>query len=139
MLLDPSNPKHQRPLERLRTDVVAWLTTVRSDGQPQSSPVWFLWDGEDFVVYSLPRSPKVPNVRANPLVSFHLEGDGEGGDIVTFDATARVDDDRPPPHEVPEYVEKYHELIERLGYSDEEFGREYSSAIVVTPTRVRVY
>ncbi len=31
---------------RLREEVIVWLTTVRSDGQPQSVPVWFLWDGE---------------------------------------------------------------------------------------------
>lgn len=31
---------------RLREERIAWLTTVRADGQPQSVPVWFLWDGE---------------------------------------------------------------------------------------------
>ena len=138
-MLDPSNPKHQRPLERLRTEPILWLTTVRPDWQPQTSPVWFVWVGDEFVIYSLPSSPKVPNVRKNPLVSVHLEGDGRGGDIVTFEGTARVDEERPPANEVPEYVQKYHQATLDLGYSDEEFGREYSTAIVVTPTRVRVY
>ena len=35
---------------RLREEEVAWLTTVRSSGQPQSVPIWFLWDGETFPV-----------------------------------------------------------------------------------------
>lgn len=29
---------------RLRTERIAWITTVAPSGQPQSSPVWFLWD-----------------------------------------------------------------------------------------------
>ena len=29
---------------RLREEKIAWLTTVRSDGQPQSVPVRFLWE-----------------------------------------------------------------------------------------------
>src|SRR5438552_1850372 len=28
---------------RLLDEKIAWLTTVRRDGQPQSSPGWFLW------------------------------------------------------------------------------------------------
>ena len=30
------------------------MTTVRSDGQPQTVPVWFLWDDEGFLIYSQP-------------------------------------------------------------------------------------
>jgi PPOX class probable F420-dependent enzyme len=55
--------------ERLAREVVIWLTTVRSDGQPQTSPVWFVWDGQSFLIYSIPRSQKVPNIRGNPRVS----------------------------------------------------------------------
>ena len=56
---------------RLRTEVILWLTTVRADGQPQSSPVWFVWDGRTFLIYSLP-SQKVPNIRRSPRVSLHM-------------------------------------------------------------------
>jgi hypothetical protein len=31
-----------RANRRLREELIAWLTTVRSDGQPQSVPVWLL-------------------------------------------------------------------------------------------------
>ncbi|MEJ7631695.1 MAG: hypothetical protein WKF28_04260 [Rubrobacteraceae bacterium] len=37
---------------RLREEKVAWLMTVRRDGQRQSVSVWFLWDGETMLVYS---------------------------------------------------------------------------------------
>jgi Pyridoxamine 5'-phosphate oxidase len=39
-------PEHAAALERLRTDLILWLTTVRPGGQPQSTPVWFHFDGE---------------------------------------------------------------------------------------------
>jgi hypothetical protein len=36
--------------DRLRSDEMIWLTTVRADGQPQTSAVWFHWDGTDFLL-----------------------------------------------------------------------------------------
>ena len=51
-MLDTTSEAGSRAEERLRNEEIAWLTTVRPDGQPQSVPVWFLWDGEGFLVYS---------------------------------------------------------------------------------------
>ena len=65
-MLDPSKPAHARAQQRLRSEQIAWLTTVRADGQAQSSPVWFLWDGQTFLLYSQPGAPKVRNLAANP-------------------------------------------------------------------------
>ena len=124
---------------RLGKAIVVWLTTVRPDGQPQTSPVWFAWDDETFLVYSMPRSAKVPNVRANPNVALNLNHDGVGGDIVTIEGTARFDEDAPPVHQHASYVEKYRAEIERLGMEPEPFAAEYSTAIRITPTRVRLY
>ncbi len=123
--------------ERLGREVVIWLTTVRADGQPQSSPVWFWWDGRDVWIWSLPGSGKVPNLRGQPRVSLHLEGDGTGGEIVTMEGTATFVDR--PVLDVPQYVAKYHDLIEAMGSDDERFAAGYSVGIRVTPTRTRVY
>jgi PPOX class probable F420-dependent enzyme len=139
LVLDPDDPKHGHALERLGREPVLWLTTVRGDGQPQSSPVWFVWDGSTFLVYSVPSSPKVPNIRANPQVSMHLADDGAGGDIVTLEGTAQILEDAPRPDRVPAYVEKYRGLIEEMGANPEQFGGMYAAAIRITPTRVRVY
>ena len=35
--------------ERLEGELVAWMTTVDSAGQPQTSPVWFLVEDEVIV------------------------------------------------------------------------------------------
>jgi PPOX class probable F420-dependent enzyme len=124
---------------RLREAVVIWLTTVRADGQPQTSPVWFLWDGERFLIYSRPRSGKVPNIRGNARVSLNLDGDRDGGEIVTIEGTAQIDEQAPLADEVLDYVEKYREHIRRLGSEPEPFARTYSTPIRITPTRRRVY
>jgi len=125
--------------KRLREAVVIWLTTVRSDGQPQSSPVWFVWDGERFLIYSRPGSGKVPNIRGNPRVSLNLDSDGEGGDVVTIEGTAEIDPAAPLANEVDAYVAKYLEHIRRLGTEPGPFASMYSTPIRVTPTRRRVY
>ena len=125
--------------ERLAREVVMWLTTVRSDGQPQTSPVWFVWDGQSFLIYSIPRSQKVPNIRANPKVSLNLDGDGMGGGIVTIEGEARIDDGAPKAHEVETYADKYRQLIKEMGAEPEPFAKEYSTAIRVIPTRRRIY
>ena len=33
-----------------------WFTTVREDGMPQPTPVWFVRDGDSFVIYSMPNA-----------------------------------------------------------------------------------
>ncbi len=125
--------------ERLRTESVAWITTVAPDGQPQSSPVWFLWDGDEFLVYAQPHSWKVRNIRANPQVSLHLNSDDAGGQVVTFEGSAQITGGHPEAHEVASYLAKYREGIAGIGMTPEQMGAEYATALRITPTRVRVY
>jgi PPOX class probable F420-dependent enzyme len=134
-----ADDEHDYVEERLARETVIWLTTVRSDGQPQTSPVWFVWDGQSFLIYSIPRSQKVPNIRANPKVSLNLDGDGTGGGIVTIEGVAHVDDGAPPAHREETYADKYRQLINDMGAEPEPFAKEYSTAIRVTPIRRRVY
>jgi PPOX class probable F420-dependent enzyme len=138
-VLDPSKPAHARAAERLRSEPIAWLTTVRADGQAQSSPVWFLWDGRTFLLYSQPGAQKVRNLAANPKVALHLDDDGAGGDIVTVEGTAALEPGSPRADRVEGYLAKYRSAIEALGYEAGPFARTYSSAIRVRPTRVRAW
>jgi PPOX class probable F420-dependent enzyme len=138
-VLDPSQKVHAHAGRRLRSEQVAWLTTVRADGQAQSTPVWFLWDGETFLLYSQPGAQKVRNVTANPRVSLHLGDDGAGGDVVTFEGAATLEPGTPRADRVEEYLAKYRTAIEGLGYEPGPFARTYSTPIRIRPTRVRVW
>ena len=71
--IDESTDIGARAAERLRSSRVIWLTTVSGQGVPQSSPVWYDWDGGDFSVYSL-ESPRHENITRNPAVGLHLAG-----------------------------------------------------------------
>ena len=70
-------------------------------GTPQPVPVWFLWDGDaSILLYSRPDQPKLRNIGRNPRVSLHLDGNGQGGDVVVCLGEAFVSDD-PPSDRVP--------------------------------------
>jgi PPOX class probable F420-dependent enzyme len=125
--------------ERLDRSTVIWLTTVSADGQPQSSPVWFLWADEIIVVYSLADSPRVRNLRAHPRVSLNLDGNGQGGAIVTIEGTAALDDAGPRSTELPAYQAKYLPRITSYGWTAESFAHDYPQRIVITPARLRAY
>jgi PPOX class probable F420-dependent enzyme len=126
--------------ERLSSARLAWLTTVRWDGQPQSSYVWFHFDGEDLLLASQPTAAKVRNIGANPNVSVHLDGDGEGGNVLTIDAVAEILDGEPPPERISAYLAKYDDVLRtRLQTTPEELRREYSTTVRVTPSRVRAW
>jgi PPOX class probable F420-dependent enzyme len=138
-LFDTTTDAGKRAEARLEKEEVAWLTTVRSDGQPQTVPVWFLWDDEGFLIYSQPDRQKLKNISRNPHVGLNLNSNARGGDVVRLEGTARVADDVPPSSEVPSYVEKYRESIARIGFDVEGFARASSVAVRVTPGRWQVW
>lgn len=114
---------------------VVWLTTVRSDGQPQASPVWFVIDDGEFLIFSLADTARVKNIAANPRVALNLDSN-EGSDVVTIEGTARVAEG-PASHEVAGYVAKYQAEMRHMGYDPERFSADYPVAIRVRVDRVR--
>src|ERR1700759_2696127 len=94
-ILDESKPKHAAAADRLRTEAIVWLTTVSPGGQPQSTPVWFLWADGEFLIYGAAKGLKNASIEANPRVALHLEGNGRGSDNVIFEGEARIDPDGP--------------------------------------------
>lgn len=139
MILDLSQPKHVAAQARLLEEPIAWLTTVNPAGQPQSTPIWFLWDGEEFLIYGSKSGPKTSNIKANPHVSLHLEGDNQGGDNVIFEGTARIDEAAPGLNKVTDYLAKYGETIKAFGWTPESMADDYPHVIRVSPTRVRIW
>jgi PPOX class probable F420-dependent enzyme len=137
MRIDTSSEFGGRAARRLKDELIYWLVTTGADGTPQPSPVWALWDGETFLIYSKPDTPKLRNVRSRPRVALHLDGDGHGGDIVIVTGDARIEPEAPPADRVPAYVEKYREGVRRIGMTPESFARAYSVAVRVTPRQLR--
>ena len=123
---------------RLHTNLMAWLTTVRPDGQPVTVPVWFvLRDDETILLYSRPEKEKLRNIAANPKVSFALDVTDIGRNIVRLEGTARRAHDQPPASEHPAYLAKYTERIAALFGTPEQFAALFSAALIITPAKLR--
>src|SRR5262249_29029134 len=125
-----------RAARRLREEKIGWLVTVGASGNPQPVPVWFLWEGETILIYSQPETAKLRNLATNPRVALHLDGDGQGGDIVILTGEARVVADQPPADRGPAYLAKYRQVIARMGMTPDRFARAYSVAIRLAPGRL---
>ena len=137
MQIDTSTEFGARVARRLDEEYIAWLTTVGADGTPQPSPIWYLWDGETFLIYSQPNTPKLRHIAANPRVSINLDGDGKGGDIIIFTGDAQIDESAPPAHQHDAYAQRYAEGFRRINKTPEQFAAVYSVPIRVRPTRLR--
>jgi PPOX class probable F420-dependent enzyme len=137
MLYDINTELGARVARRLEEERVIWLTTVRDDGTPQPTPVWFIWDGESFLIYSQPQAFKLRNIARNPRVALNFNSDKHGEDVIVFRGNATIDRSTPPADQVPTYIEKYRSGIQGLGSNPGEFSRDYSVAIRVRPTRLR--
>ena len=137
VLPDPSTDFGARVARRLAEERVAWLTVVDGAGTPQPAPVWFLWDGESALVYSLTEAKRLAYLRARPRVSLNLNSNGQGGDIVVLTGEIVDAPDTPAAADNPAYLAKYGERITSGWGSAEKFGAQYSVPLRFTPRRVR--
>jgi PPOX class probable F420-dependent enzyme len=127
----------ERVEARLRHNLIAWLTSVRPDGQPVSVPVWFLVrDDGTILVYSQPGKAKLRYLAANPKVSLTLDATDIGRNVVRLEGVAQPADDEPPVDQQPGYLAKYLERIETAFGSPERFAELFSAALIIAPTRL---
>jgi PPOX class probable F420-dependent enzyme len=119
---------------RLTTDEVAWLTTVTPQGKPAPRPVWFIWDGQAIVVYSLNGAARLRYIEHNPQVTLHFNSVG-GSDILVISGTARRLPAAPKPSEFPGLLAKYGQAVDRLGRTPQWYDDNFGEAILITPER----
>jgi PPOX class probable F420-dependent enzyme len=119
--------------------LIGFLTAVNDKGQPQTSPVWFVRQGDDIVVYNKPNSPRLRSIAANPRVALNLRGDREGHAGVSLEGMAVVEPGLPPGKDFPGYLGKYEAQIAHLGWTPESFSDDYSVGVRLTVTRVRAF
>jgi PPOX class probable F420-dependent enzyme len=119
---------------RLRSDIMIWLSTVKPDGTPHIVPVWFLWDGDSFYVYSK-RDQKIRNLKQNRAVMLALD-DTKGGDDPIFasgEATLLPREEALTAQ--PAYVAKYKSRLDSYNWTGESMAQEYSEPIQIRPTK----
>jgi PPOX class probable F420-dependent enzyme len=124
--------------EHLETDVVGWLTTVSPDGRPQSSVISFLRDGGTIFFYSQPDTPKLRNLAASGLVSFHLQSDPWADHFLVVEGVAEIDPTIAPSDVHEAYRAKYREPLAHWAMDEAATAQAFSVPIRIRPTRVRV-
>jgi PPOX class probable F420-dependent enzyme len=120
----------------LTDDVVGWLTTVTPSGRPAPRPIWFYWDGETILIYSLNTGAKLRHIAANNQVSLHFTGGDTGSDVVVISGTAALDPDAPTPSKHEALVAKYLTRVNDMGQTFDWYDSNYGTAIRVTPLKV---
>ncbi len=134
-MLDLNNPKQGHVDQRLRSDIMLWLSSVRPDGRPHIVPVWFLWDGSTFLIFSQPNTQKIRNLQQNTNVMLALDNTNNGSDVIMLEGKAELLDNESVNTTDSAYVKKYGPSIQRIGFTPETMAQSYSQAIRVTPTK----
>ncbi|HEX6468951.1 MAG TPA: TIGR03667 family PPOX class F420-dependent oxidoreductase [Streptosporangiaceae bacterium] len=137
MIPDESTTFGQRVRRRLTEEQVVWLTTVGDDGTPQPNPVWFLWQGDDVLIYNATRARRLAHLRSRPRVSLHFNSDAGGDDVIVLAGTAEIVPDHPSAADNPAYREKYGDGMVQVSGSVEAFAEQYSVPARIHITHVR--
>lgn len=129
----------EKILRRLKDEEVAWLTTVNPSNVPQPAPIWFLWEDESLLIYSHGKALRNRNIVHNDRVSFNLNSNEQGGDIVVVWGRATIETETPAADQHSIYLDKYREGIARIGMTPESFAQTYSVVIRVRPTQLKSF
>jgi PPOX class probable F420-dependent enzyme len=89
-------PESHAPI--LESKAVAHLATVGPDGAPQSTPVWFDWDGERLILNTNKWRKKYRNIVRNPRVAVSIANPDKPLSHLEIRGTAELEDD--PDHAV---------------------------------------
>jgi PPOX class probable F420-dependent enzyme len=66
---------HPVARELLSSAIPARLGYVAGDGTPRVTPIWFTWNGNEFVFGAAGASPKVKALLANPAVAVTIDSE----------------------------------------------------------------
>ena len=134
-MTDTAKPQNAHVEERLQTEPIVWLSSVRPDGRPHLVPVWYYWDGSTVLIFSQPNNQKIRNLRHNSNVMLALEAKDGGDDVVMFEGKAELLQ-QPSSQVLPTgYEQKYTEGFKNIGMTKEQMLASYSQPIRITPTK----
>jgi len=135
-LLDGMRDDDRHTGERLAAEPVIWLGTVRPDGRPHHVPVWFAWHDPAVLIFSMPGTAKLRNVRRSPAVSLALDSADGGQDIVLADGRAELPAEGDPQLSLltGRFQEKYAQALARMSF--EQWRSTFSQPVLVRVERI---
>jgi len=87
--------------ELLASTIPARLAYNWLDGTPRVVPIWFHWNGKQFVLGSPPRAPKLRAILQNPKVALTIDSNEWPSKVLLVRGTATVE---MVPGVAPEYA-----------------------------------
>lgn len=82
------NPARWRAIEaRLGRESTIWVATVRYDGRPHLTPVWFIWLDEKLYITIGRESQKYANLYGNQNIALSLP---DTGNVIIIEGEAHV-------------------------------------------------
>jgi PPOX class probable F420-dependent enzyme len=114
---DLSLLQHPAARELLQSKIPARLAYVWMDGTPRVVPIWFHWNGSEFVMGTPPKAPKLKALAKNPKVSLTIDDNTFPHKVLLIRGTAQL---KTVEGVVPEYA----------AAAERYFGREQGQAWV---------
>ena len=87
--------------ELLQSKIPARLAYVWTDGTPRVVPIWFHWNGSEFVLGTPSKAPKLKALAINPKVALTIDDNTFPHKVLLVRGTARLE---PIQGVVPEYA-----------------------------------
>src|SRR5712664_700572 len=83
----------QDPVSRelLQSKIPARLAYIAPDGTPRVVPIWFHWNGREFVMATPPKAPKLKALAKNPKVALTIDDNAFPHKVLLVRGTARLE------------------------------------------------
>src|SRR5258708_25401560 len=92
--------QHPAAQELLASKIPARLAYIATDDTPRVIPIWFHWNGNEFVMGTPPKAPKLKALARNPRVSLTIDDNTFPHKVLLVRGNARLE---PVTGIVPEY------------------------------------
>lgn len=93
--------QHPASQELLRSKIPARLAYVWTDGTPRVVPIWFHWNGNEFILGTPAKAPKLKALAKNPRVALTIDDNQFPHKVLLVRGTATL---KPVNGIVPEYA-----------------------------------
>jgi hypothetical protein len=75
----------------LQSTIPARLAYVWTDGTPRVIPIWFHWNGQELVLATPPKAPKLKALSKNPKVALTIDDNDFPHKVLMVRGTARLE------------------------------------------------
>lgn len=122
--------QHPASRELLESKIPARLAYVWTDGTPRVVPIWFHWNGSEFIMGTPTKAPKLKALAKNPKVSLTIDDNAFPHKVLLVRGTARTET-------VNGVVPEYAAAAER--YFGPQQGRAWVTQLAaMSPAMVRI-